>query len=87
MRIVSSAIKFTLFNDDYPIIMTAKRHCDVLEKMFNLKLNYNRNTMIQGFLTDDDTFVDRFEAASIAYNANQIDNEIITLYSEDIWPD
>lgn len=39
----------------------------------------------QGFLTNSNRFVDRKEAAIIAYNAKQIDKEIKILYSEDLY--
>lgn len=93
-KIISSAIKFKLVNDSYWAILTGKRHPDILEKMFQLRLIYDKNTAIQGFLTDDDRFVDRFEAMEIAMQANQISENILKeiertkqmqLYSEDIW--
>ena len=45
--------------------------------------------MIQGFLTDDGYFVDRYEAKKIAQKANQIVEEtnLLQLFSEDIWPE
>lgn len=39
----------------------------------------------QGFLTNKNRFVDRKEAAIIAFNANQIDEQKQTLYSEDLY--
>lgn len=39
----------------------------------------------QGFLTNKDRFVDRTEAAAIAYEANQIDKPIKYLVSENIY--
>jgi len=43
----------------------------------------------QGFITDDNKFVDRKEAGRIAFEAGQIDKETDFLFSEDItgdWP-
>lgn len=39
----------------------------------------------QGFLTNKNRFVDREEAAIIAFDANQIDEKKQTLYSEDLY--
>src|SRR5579859_7742284 len=39
----------------------------------------------QGFLTNANRFVDRKEAAKIAFAAGQIQKEIQTLYSEDLY--
>lgn len=40
---------------------------------------------VQGFLTNKNRFVDREEAAIIAYDAEQIDKEKKSLYSEDLY--
>lgn len=40
---------------------------------------------VQGFLTNHDRFVDRAEAASVAFNCGQITVFKNTLYSEDIY--
>jgi hypothetical protein len=39
----------------------------------------------QGFLTNLNRFVDREEAAQIAFDSGQIDQHTITLYSEDLY--
>mgnify|MGYP003418770134 FL=1 len=39
----------------------------------------------QGFLTNTNRFVDRSEGAKIAFESGQIDKEIKTLYSEDLY--
>lgn len=94
MKIVSAAIKFYIKGDTYPTIMCGKRHCNVLEKMYNMHIEYDKQTAIQGFLTDNDTFVDRYEAFEIACAANQLllkakeeykDKIIPQLFSEDVW--
>ena len=85
-KIVASAIKFYLKDDEYPIIMSAKRHCDVFEKMYNFHLDYIKSTAVQGFLTTEHRFVDRYDAAVIAYRADQTEELVNYLYSEDIWP-
>ena len=94
MKVVSAAIKFYIKGNTYPIIMCGKRHCDVLEKMYNMHIEYDKQTAVQGFLTDNDTFVDRYEAFEIARATEQLlpeakeeyKNKIITrLFSEDVW--
>jgi hypothetical protein len=40
---------------------------------------------IQGFITNTNRFVDREEAAQIAFDSGQIQQHKITLYSEDLY--
>ena len=51
--------------------------------------NYDKKSAIQGFLTNKDRFVDRYEAKEIAIAANQLivpEEETYTeLFSEDVW--
>ena len=72
MKIVSTAIKFYIKVDTYSTIMCGKRHCDVFEKMYNMHIEYDKQTAVQGFLTDNNTFVDRYEAFKIAHMADQL---------------
>lgn len=85
--ITCAAIKFWLKDEPkFPIIMTGLRHCDILERMFHtFGNNYEKSTMIQGFLNDNVTFLDRYDAKEIAYLNNQVDNPYGELYSEDVW--
>lgn len=94
MKVVSAAIKFYIKDDTYPTIMCGERHCDVFEKMYNMHIDYDRQTAVQGFLTDNNTFVDRYEAFKIARAADQLlpeakeeykDKIITQLFSEDVW--
>lgn len=39
----------------------------------------------QGFLTNTNRFVDRKEAADIAFEAGQINDKLTSLFSEDVW--
>lgn len=86
--IICSAIKFHLVsNPIYPVIMTGLRHSDILEQMFNLRLVYNKIGAVQGFLTDEYQFLDRYKAKEHAISCGQIKtSEYEELYSEDIWP-
>ena len=88
MHIVSSAIKFReTTNSPYWYVICGKRHCDCFETMFNYKIVYDKLSHVQGFLTDTNQFVDRYEAAEIAFNAKQISEPLSILYSEDVWPE
>lgn len=99
-RLVSAAIKFKPKGCDYFQIMCGKRHCNVLEMMYNLRIEYEKATAVQGFLTEDDQFLDRYDAALAAYYSGQLspDTELWQkmaseetsmnahpLFSEDVW--
>ena len=89
-RLVSSAIKFQNTNSEYFDVMCGKRHVDILHRMFLMRIDYDRNTAVTGFMTDTNQFVDRYDAMEIAYNAKQIDEKTYDpnqqLFSEDVWP-
>ena len=98
-QIIASAIKFKPKGSDYFQIMCGKRHCNVLEMMYKLGIEYEKKTAVQGFLTDEDQFLDRYDAARMAYYSGQLSSETevwkkiassdeiyaIALYSEDLW--
>ena len=98
--IVAAAIKFKPKDSDYYQIMCGKRHCNVFELMYKHGIDYHKVGTVQGFLTDDDQFVDRYDAAHMAYLSGQLspetelwkkmkaDEELLyahALYSEDLW--
>ena len=94
MKLVSAAIKFYMNDDAYPTIMCGKRHAYILEKMFSLGIKYDKQTAVQGFLTDTNLFVDRYNAFLIARETDQFlpeakeayaDKDIAQLFSEDVW--
>ena len=72
MKIVASAIKFQPKDSDFPMIAVGYRHCDCFEWMFNHHVEYDKRTHIQGFMTNKSRFVDRYEAAEIAWRERQI---------------
>ena len=92
--IIASAIRF-FFDDDahkeFPVIMTGKRHADIFEKMLQMGIKYQKESQIQGFITDNFRFLDRFDGLKEAKTCNQIfSKESICgnqLFSEDIWPE
>ena len=98
-KIISAAIKFKPKGSEYFKIMCGTRHCNVLEMMLKLGSEYEKATSVQGFLTDDDQFIDRYDAALMAYWNGQLpkDSELYQkifndtklnayqLFSEDLW--
>lgn len=99
-KLVAAAIKFKPRGSDYFQIMCGKRHCNVLEVMHKLGIEYEKVSSVQGFLTDEDQFVDRYDAARMAYASGQLSSttelyqkmrkdadEIYAhpLFSEDLW--
>lgn len=93
-KLVAAAIKFYPKDSEYPQIVCGKRHCDCFEWMFKHQVEYDKITHVQGFLTDENQFVDRYEAFNIAKAANQLlpeaieeyaDKAVVQLFSEDLW--
>lgn len=89
--IIASAIKFYIREDsEYPIIWTGHRHSDIFEDMYYHGIQYVKPTAIQGFITDDNRFLDRFEAREHAISCGQLypeETPFDALYSEDLWPE
>lgn len=87
--IICSAVKMYPLNQDYPIIFCGKRHSDCFETAFHLHIEHDRKKDEQGFLTDDNKFLDRYDAKHEARKCHQLikDDESRELFSEDIWPE
>jgi hypothetical protein len=77
-------------------VVLGHRHGDVIRNLYNLtglrSVENGENSVgeyIQGFLTNEDRFVDRIEGAQIAMNANQIKDmdrfNPNQLFSEDLY--
>ena len=85
-KIVAAAILFKL-TDNEICLMTDRRHSDIFRKAYQLHLEYKASA--QGFLTNDNQFVDRYEAKKIAVAADQLivpeEDTYAELYSEDLW--
>lgn len=88
-KIVCAAIKFKRSNDNFPVwqIYTGLRHADALYRMYLDGIKYDKPSHIEGFMTTEDRFVDRVEAAKIAFASRQIKEPVAILYSEDIYPE
>ena len=96
-KLVSAAIKFKPRGCDYFQIMCGKRHCDVLEMMYKLGIEYEKLSATQGFLTEEDQFLDRYDSALAAYYSGQLPRDnpswkkiasgemAVPLFSEDVW--
>lgn len=78
------------------LVILGHRHGDIIRNLYNLtglrSVENGENSVgeyIQGFLTNQDRFVNRKEAADIAAKANQIIDlhrfNLNHLYSEDIY--
>lgn len=68
------------------IVICGRRHhnCfNIPSELLGNKLKTNKT--VQGFITSDDLFVDRTEAAVIALRAGQIEKEVTKLFSEDLY--
>lgn len=96
-KVLCAACKFLLGGEE--IITTGYRHDQAIavgDKYFWNWKTYSkledyfdythfRMTEVQGFLTTQNRFVDREEAAKIAYSAGQIASPKTKLYSEDLY--
>lgn len=83
-----AAIKVIKNNNE--IIVSGKRHSDcyeILSRKYNIPFASKNYYIEEGFLTNDDKFVDRYEAYLIAIKNNQLISNTTgpSLYSEDIY--
>jgi hypothetical protein len=74
------------------IVLCGWRHANIIAQMeatMGLRTVINGKNSVgeyeQGFLTNDNRFVDRAEAAEIAFKSGQIKIEKTYLFSEDVW--
>ena len=84
-KLVAAAIKFYPKDSEYPQIICGKRHCNCFEWMFKHQVEYDKITHEQGFSTDENHFVNRYQAAEIAWYANQVLKESDTY--QKMWED
>ena len=66
-------------------VVCGRRHSDCFETLHFFKIKASDYDTVQGFLTSDDRFVDRNEAAVIALDSGQIESEKPVLYSENLY--
>ncbi len=67
------------------IVVCGRRHHNCLMTMREFAYDRDHTKVKQGFLTNQDRFVTRKEAAQLAYKCGQISKEQKTLFSEDLW--
>jgi hypothetical protein len=79
-RITHAAIKAI---DDSVVL--GKSHADCFEKSRELGIDISKKARDQGFQTNCREFVDREEAARIAFICDQIGCPVGVLFSEDLW--
>jgi len=85
MKVVAAAIRDS--DGNVHSLPPPARHNDVIQKMRAEGIRV-RVTHEQGFLLEDDTFVDRVEAAQHAMEegqATKLSYSKTKLYSEDLW--
>lgn len=75
------------YNVDRGIVFCGWRHANCLYQKVSVTglRDAESGENIQGFLTNKNRFVDREEAAKIAWTAGQTTKELKTLFSEDIY--
>lgn len=81
--------KVNVTNVDRGIVICGHRHYNCILTLIHVS-GYSTNMTDcgeyeQGFLTSKNRFVDRKEAADIAFIAEQIKEPLTILYSEDVW--
>ena len=69
------------------VVYTGRRHCDIICEQFGKGISFKglKKSESEGFVTDDGRFVNRQEAANIAFECGQTKENKQTLYSEDIY--
>lgn len=80
---------FSPNNIDVGIVVCGWRHPNCLAQIVALtglrSVTSEIGEYVQGFLTSKNRFVDRKEAAEIAFKEKQINNPVKELYSEDLY--
>lgn len=67
------------------MIILGKSHANCFYTLRNIGDDYSKKADDQGFMTSKGRYVQRDEAAKIAFNANQIEKPTPYLFSEDLW--
>ena len=89
-KLISSALKYKPMGCEYYQIACGKHQNDIELMLERYQVNYERSTAIVGFMTDEDQFVDRYDAYYIALMNQQIQCPVDKFYrqalhSSDIW--
>ena len=86
--ITRAAVKLFDYKQNKEIIIPCHRHCDAfyILKAFGYAAGTDYKELAQGFLTDEDRFLNRIEAKKHAQVCGQLtETEYEELYSEDVW--
>lgn len=75
------------FNIESGFVLCGHRHhnCFMTASILAEDKKFQSYDDVQGFLTNENIFVDRVEAGRIAFEAGQTDELISVLYSEDLY--
>lgn len=78
---------FRPYNIGKGVVFSGWRHANCVYQMVGVTglREYNAGDKEEGFLTSKNRFVNREEAAKIAFERKQITKNIKTLYSEDLY--
>ena len=84
--ITRAAVQVHIYPTGQDLILPVHRHPDYLQicAAFGYREWEVRRDM-DGFLTDDGTFLDREQAAQYAFENGQITEPVDLLFSEDLW--
>ena len=87
--IVASCVKFKPKGFDYWQYLTSISHENIYNTLLSLGISLQEAEVIEGFMTDEDQFVNRHEATFVAKRCNQVPSYFDSFYldSEDIWPE
>lgn len=71
----------------YSCMRLGQRHVQCIENQYYHSNNYNKKLTVQGFWTNKNRFLDRYEAKQLALANGQLteDTKYAELYSEDLW--
>jgi len=67
------------------VLIAGYRHSDCIQAILAFRPNAKISQKMQGFLTSKNRFIGRDIAASIAWKAGQIEEQILFLLSEDLY--
>jgi hypothetical protein len=81
MKITAAAIKVD------GKIYTGQRHAQIMRKIWDEDQHTDRRITqdMQGFVTEDGQFWNRYQAGAIAFKAGQTSERKRELFSEDLW--
>lgn len=82
---MSEEIKHAAVKSEDGWIFIGKCHADCFHKAHNINVKMSKKAEDQGFVTSMGRFVQRGEAAKIAFDNGQIVKGTKLLFSEDLW--